>query len=168
MCAQLQRQLSSTSSRHSSITKELDLIFMDGIQPCAKTTVGMSAALSAVGATHIRRKALRFSALRRPPSFRHGVSRDQVRAHKPSGNQMPPQYPGPPSRAEKRLHRAFRRMPNIRRITPAKRRRLIRPTWFRSCFSPIRSLPGNSTFRPRRTRSSDSLPIRRRGTCPRR
>jgi hypothetical protein len=25
-----------------------------------------------------------------------------------------------PSRAEKRLHRAFRRMPNIRRITPAK------------------------------------------------
>ena len=34
----------------------------------------------------------------------------------------------PPGRAEKRLHRAFRRMSNIRRITPAKRRRLIRPT----------------------------------------
>ena len=44
------------------------------------------------------------------------------------------------SRAEKRLYRAFRRMVGMRRITPARSRRLIRPTYFPARIDPIEAL----------------------------
>ncbi len=44
------------------------------------------------------------------------------------------------SKAEKRLYRAFRRMVDMRRITPARSRRLISPTYFPARMDPIEAL----------------------------
>jgi hypothetical protein len=109
---------------------------------------------------------------RLPPNVSHAAD---------NAGKKPPVHPpyagyagschGPARRAEKRLYRAFRRMFVIRRITPARSHRLIRPTrviralviaqrvgWKSGCIAP--SAGCSSCGRKRRQEAAGSSALR--------